>query len=36
MLIAIELGYLDRATYDDLESLSNEVSKMLYSLMRKL
>jgi four helix bundle protein len=36
MLIALELGYADVQAHREIEDLSNEVSKMLYSLMRKL
>ena len=36
LLIALELGYIDLAKHSELEDISNEVSKMLYSLLRKL
>ncbi len=36
LLIALELGYIDSAKHVELEDLSNEVSKMLYSLLGKL
>lgn len=36
LLIALDLGYWDQATHRQLEDLSNEVSKMLHSLLRKL
>jgi len=36
LMIALELGFLDVQAHGEVEDLSNEVSKMLYSLMRKL
>ena len=36
LLIASELGYCDAAAVKQAESLSDEVSKMLYSLIAKL
>jgi four helix bundle protein len=36
MLIALELGYCDKAGHQEVDDLLNEVSKMLYSLLRKL
>jgi four helix bundle protein len=36
LLIALELGFFDVQAHGEVEDLLNEVSKMLYSLMRKL
>ncbi|HEY4356336.1 MAG TPA: four helix bundle protein [Acidobacteriaceae bacterium] len=36
LLFAFELGYCEKHAHCELENLSNEVSKMLYALIRKL